>query len=339
MLFSCIGNCSLVVQNQTLYFQLSFVLGWPPEDHKMETWFWILGWSLSILSMTGNGFIIFLVCRRRRLRNKTNAFVVSLAVADFCAGWSNFPSLFVCEEITGCDPTAFIASGVDYFRWLFSYASVTNLCSLVLDRYIAIVRPLSYLTFMTRRSVFQMIFMSWTIPVVVVLAFLLNWLVLEEIVLFKVLISILMVFLEILPSCVLIFCFGSMYYVVYKHERAARILANQLRFNQRSLFRIKEKAAVKIMAIVIGIFLLAYSFAIRCSFIHILKDGKPCDDKEYKIPLLVLNSVVNPFAYAVFKRDINMEIKRYICCVICKKKHHSDPIYENNSFILRNYNI
>ena len=179
MLFSCIGNCSLVVQTQTLYFQLSFVLGWPPEDHKMETWFWILGWSLSILSMTGNGFIIFLVCRRWRLRNKTNAFVVSLAVADFCAGWSAFPPLFVCEEITGCDPTA---SGVDYFRWLFIYASVTNLSSLVLDRYIAIVRPLSYLTFMTRRSVFQMIFMSWTIPVVVVFAFLLNWLVFEEIV-------------------------------------------------------------------------------------------------------------------------------------------------------------
>ena len=290
----------------------------------METWFWILGWSLSILTLTGNGFIIFLICRRRRLRNKTNAFVVSLAVADFCAGWSAFPPLFVCEEIIGCDPTAFIANGVDYFRWLFMYASVTNLYNLVLDRYIAIVRPLSYLTLMTRRSVFQMIFMSWTIPVVVLLAFLLNWLG----------ISILMVFLEILPSCVLIFCFGSMYYVVYKHERAARILAKQLRFNQRFLFRIKEKAAVKIMAIVIGIFLLAFSFAIRCSFIYILKDGKPCDDKEYKIPLLVLNSVVNPFAYAVFKRDINMEIKRYICCVICKKKHHSDPIYENNIFYL-----
>ena len=142
VLFSCIGNCSLVVQTQTLYFQLSFVLGWPAEDHKMETWFWILGWSLSILSMTGNGFIIFLVCRRRRLRNKTNAFVVSLALADFCVGWSTLPSLFICEEITGCDPTAFIANGVDYFRWLFAYASVTNLCSLVLDRYIAIVRPL-----------------------------------------------------------------------------------------------------------------------------------------------------------------------------------------------------
>ena len=31
---------------------------------KMETWFWILGWFLSILTMTWNGVIIFLVFGR-----------------------------------------------------------------------------------------------------------------------------------------------------------------------------------------------------------------------------------------------------------------------------------
>ena len=308
-------------------------------NSNMETWFWIVGWSLSILTMTGNGFIIFLVCTRRRLRTKTNAFIFSLAVADFCAGLSAFPPLFLCDTITGCDPKAFLASGVDYLRWLFMYASVTNLCCLVLDRYVAVVKPLRYLTFMTRRRVSQMIFISWTIAVVIVLAFILNWIVFSEGLLFKVLISILMVFLEFLPCCGLIFCFASMYYVVYKHERAARILAKQLRFNQRFCFKIQEKSAVKIMAIVIGLFLVTYSFALRCGFIYILNDDKkPCDDQEYKIPLLVLNSVVNPFAYAVFKRDINMEMTRYICCVVCKKRNRTEPIDENNSFILRSCN-
>ena len=82
----------------------------------MQLWFWILGWLLSILAMTGNGFIIFLVCSKRQLRTKTNAFIVSLAVADFCAGLSAFPPLFLCDAITGCDPKAFLASGVDYLR-------------------------------------------------------------------------------------------------------------------------------------------------------------------------------------------------------------------------------
>ena len=108
----------------------------------MDTWFWILGRSLTIVTVTGNGFIIFLVCRTRRLRTKTNAFFVSLAVANFCVGLSAVPSLFVCEKTTGCDPEAPFADRVDCLRWLFTYASITNLCSLVLDRDIAVVKPL-----------------------------------------------------------------------------------------------------------------------------------------------------------------------------------------------------
>ena len=39
--------------------------------------------------------------------------------------------------------------------------------------------------------------------------------------------------------------------VVNKHERAARVLAKQLHFNHWFLFKIQEKSAVKMMAIVI----------------------------------------------------------------------------------------
>lgn len=59
------------------------------------------------------------------------------------------------------------------------------------------------------------------------------------------------------------------------------------------------------MAVVIGVFLLCYVF----------KNGE-CNDEEYKIPLLVLNSAINPVANAFFKRDIKKEIKRLLCCVI-----------------------
>ena len=62
----------------------------------MDTWFWILGWFLSILVVAGNGFIIFLVCSKRQLRTKTNASVVSLAVADFCVGLSVIPLKHFC---------------------------------------------------------------------------------------------------------------------------------------------------------------------------------------------------------------------------------------------------
>ena len=123
-----------------------------------------------------------------------------------------------------------------------------------------------------------------------------------------------------------------MLHVVYKHDKATRAIAKQLRFNHCVLFQSQEKSAVKIMAIVIGLFLLCYGFYIRCSFILIFYERKPCNDEEYKIPLLVFNSAINPAAYAFYKRDIKKEIKRRICRVIVKKENKVEPVNENNCF-------
>ena len=195
----------------------------------MKAWFWILGWSLSILTTTGNGFIIFLVCNKRQLRTKTNAFIVSLAVADFCVGMSAVPSRFACEALDMCnDP--FISRTVWISRNLFAFASVTNLSSLVLDRYIAVTKPLQYLTFMKRRRVILMVSLSWAIPIALIAPFGIELFVAQSFV--DILICILMIF-ELLPSMMLIFCFVSMLKVVFKHNRAARSLAKQLRFNHR----------------------------------------------------------------------------------------------------------
>ena len=130
----------------------------------MKTWFWILGWFLSILTITGNGFIIFLVCKRRQLRTKTNAFVVSLAVADFCVGMTAVPLLFLFKDT---NLESWLPNIKHFIIWLFMDAAVTNLCSLVLHRYMAVVKPLKYLTFMKRRRVIQMVFISWAIPIVI----------------------------------------------------------------------------------------------------------------------------------------------------------------------------
>ena len=126
----------------------------------MKAWFWILGWSLSILTMAGNGFLICIIIRRTQLRTKTNAFVVSLAVADFCVGMFAFPSRFFCEMFGQCNWPIY------FLRGLFVYTSASNLCSLVLDRYMAVAKPLQYLTFMKNRRVIQMISLSWIIPVI-----------------------------------------------------------------------------------------------------------------------------------------------------------------------------
>ena len=278
----------------------------------METWFWILGWVLSFLTITGNGFTIFLVCSRRNLRTKTNAFIVSLAVADFCVGLSVIPSLFFCDVTNTCHWPDYWFSWVNIIRLLFSYTSALNLCGLVLDRFIAIVYPLKYITLMTRRRITQAIFFSWVLTA--------SYNALQDtlcIVLFQNNAN-LFIWLNIISTfllCILsILCFVSMIYHVCRHDQSARTLAKQLRFNHRmSLKTHHEKSALIMMGIVIGVFLVCYGMYLRCGF-QILSSSR-CNDENYKIPFLVLNSAINPLAYAFFKRDIKKEFKRLVGAV------------------------
>jgi len=119
----------------------------------MDSWFWILGWILFILTITGNGFIVLLVSCQRQLRTKTNALIVSLSVVDFCVGAFVVPSLFFCHIRGGCNWPRPYAFWVDFIRWPFAYASIINLCRLALDRYIAVVKLLKYVAIMMARCV------------------------------------------------------------------------------------------------------------------------------------------------------------------------------------------
>ena len=116
-----------------------------------------------------------------------------------------------------------LMSWVTFVRLLFSNTSVVNLCSLVLDRFIAIVHPLKYITLMTRRRITQVIFFSWGLTV----SF--NALKVIYYVFYFKTMDVLFIWLnlicfEFLPTVVLILCFVSMIFHVRRHDRSARIV-------------------------------------------------------------------------------------------------------------------
>ena len=277
----------------------------------METWFWVLGWFLSILTMVVNGFVIFLVCNKRQLRTKTNAFVVSLAVADFGVGMIVVPSLFFCSLPTECTPRSKERLIVLFVRAFIVYTSGTNLVSLVLERYVAVVKPLKYLTFMTRRRVIQMVLTSWGIPFLFTLT-LVSLIKLSAIDLARTFSSYLGLLVEVILCVILIFLLASMFLVVYNLNSRDRTLAKQLRFNHVvTRAKTQNTSAVKWVALITCVFLSCYGIMIRCSLL--LLTGLKCgNDFHYKIPLQVINSGINPIAYAFFKRDIQRECKRLL---------------------------
>ena len=159
---------------------------------------------------------------------------------------------------------------MNIIKLLSSHTSALNLCALVLDRFIAVVYPLKYITLMTRRRITQAIFFSWALPV--------SYNALKDtvcLVLFQndttecpfiwpTIIS------EFLPCVVLILCFVSMIFHVCRHDQSARTFATQLRCNHQVSFKThREKSAVIMMDIVIGVFLACYGIYPR-GYIHVV---------------------------------------------------------------------
>ncbi|XP_068742274.1 D(3) dopamine receptor-like [Montipora capricornis] len=271
----------------------------------MRTWIWIIDWCLTILAISGNGVVIFLVLSKRQLHTKTNAILTSLAVVDFSVGIFVVPHLHFCEITKSfkCvhDPTLPMLTWVNLIRWLFVYASIINLCSLVLDRYIAVAKPFAYLRFMTRRRVICIISLAWVIAIVP-LIFPTAAIVFSNHVFFTIYSLIVAIILSL-----------SMVHVVFKHRRAARTLARQLRFNHKTLMKTcNNMTTVKITAIVAGFAIMSYSIYIHCSVIIFLNPKADCGDFEFKIPVLVSNSALNPLAYTFLKRDIKKVFKQLV---------------------------
>ena len=108
-----------------------------------------------------------------------------------------------------------------------------------------------------------------------------------------------------------------MFLVARRHARQNAALIAQLNFNHRTqhgrVFKPQEAAATKMVGVVVAVFLSYYLLFV---FIHVL-DMTGFEAQKMPIVLILLkllNSAVNPVAYALFKREIRKELKRLFCC-------------------------
>ena len=283
-------------------------------------WYLVLGGIISIITVAGNGIVIYLIVTRHRLHTTINWFILSLAIADFTIGASSFLVVYLVS------PDLEFSDNVTYTIVSFlEAASATNLCLMTLDRYIAIVKPLKYVTFMTTRRVVLLISTAW------LAAFLPHFIFLVTVVIStspndvhgQMFMVFDFVFYETLPLVILPFATGHIFLIVRRHSRQNAALVAQLRFNQRiergneASTQSQETSSAKLVGVAVVVFVICYVNELCFTILYQLpsKKTKPNEVFTYVLHLLFLvNSAVNPVAYAFHKSDIKKSLRSMFRC-------------------------
>ncbi|XP_031559498.1 octopamine receptor beta-1R-like [Actinia tenebrosa] len=284
----------------------------PSKDNSTSPrsldWYWTLRWIIGVFIISGNSIIIITVMIRRRLRNNIpNQFIVSLAVADLLTGVVIIPATYHCS-FHECDwSTLFTAIN------FLLFSSISNLCVMTLDRFLAVVFPYAYQTFMTQRKALFLMAVAWVIPFIVsVIPIAWKYKQPSEKASYEKTFMILQtLIIEITPCILMLVTHIPIYLIVRKHSRQIAC-QNASQVNNQSQSKAKnERSTVKVFTLVVFLFIVCYGFSIYREVCRQLELCNPPLQITLVSRLLYLsNSAMNPFVYSFLKRDIRQVMKQ-----------------------------
>ena len=263
-------------------------------------------------AVLGNVAVIFVIATRKRLRRTcVNWLVLSLAVSDMCVGVISYPVHSLCQNLLPCEEIVSVYIGL----WTSLFASILALCVLITDRYMAVVWPMKYSTSNRKKRTKLSILLTWAISLVLSLIGL--WVHRRKGVAKKIYHVFVIGSIYILPSVVLTALTVHMLLTSRKHARQIRLINRQLNFNHPGVAakdppkprRAMEFITSRLITALVSFFtatFLSYAFCTICYMTGFLL---PSPFYYVKSLLPLVNSALNPIAYALIKSDIKKELK------------------------------
>lgn len=131
-------------KNQKINYKTMNVseLTFPEPPYELNVPYTIFEVLVALTAVIGNGMVIIVFRRERRLRRRTNYYIVSLAIADLLVGLLGVPFAILAS----------IGLPTNLYACLFSLSLLVVLCTISIfclvavsvDRYWAILHPMAY---------------------------------------------------------------------------------------------------------------------------------------------------------------------------------------------------
>lgn len=321
---------------------LSGMAGPPPEYE--ESLRYIITFVLicvPVLTVFGNFVVILAVITHRKLRTTTNAFVVSLAVADMCVSIFVMP-FSIYQQLNNKlwhlgELLCKLSSSLDV---MMCTVSIFHLSCLAIDRYLAICRPFLHER-LTIRWVSFMLTLCWVTPIFISFIPIFkgwNHIGIEDIIscAFPVDSNVCMFVVNIpfaficsfiafyIPVAFMGVCNVKIYMAAVKQAHQIRVLEAAGNHNhyshckRKSKFKQESKAA-KTLGIIMGCFSVCWFPFFIMNIIDPLI-GYSILYVPWQIALWLgyINSLMNPLLYYYFNRNFYTAIRRLLSCKVCK---------------------
>ena len=281
-----------------------------------------------ILGLGGNLLVICVVLLNQQMRSTTNILIVSLAFAD----------LFF---IVFCVP--FTATGyalpywpfgniwckiVQYFMFVSAYVSIYTLVLMSLDRYLAVVHPISSMSIRTQRNTYIVVSITWVIILLGHVPLLTQYGVFEYVYygeerstcinlkgldkheVNKLFYATFFVFGYLLPLSLICVLYGFM---------LKRLLYGVVPGgNQRAESIRSKKRVTKMVVVVVVIFALCW---LPIQIIFMVQNFGDFATDIFSIAmqmaancLAYMNSCVNPILYAFLSENFRRSFRKLLCC-------------------------
>ncbi|XP_068696278.1 neuropeptide FF receptor 1-like [Montipora foliosa] len=279
---------------------------------------------LIVTSIVGNSIVCVVVIKNRDMRIPINYLIVNLAVADTIYSIFLVPMLILShisnhpEGITGKVLCTLLTDG--NVAWIGAASAVITLTAIAFERYRAVIHPQRKMGSFTMRKLKFIIFASWAFAFILQIPQFLNkefnreinphfcisaW---REKWITRAFFLVWLAFYVI--------SFALMAVLYYKIIRALwfkRDGDNNATHQQQGVLKVRQRVTLMVVAVTV-IFSTCWGIE---STMHVLVDVSSIDLGPLASPIahtmIMFNSAVNPFAYALISQRFRQKIKETIC--------------------------